>query len=168
MSDPYEFNDDGQIIDCQTGEVVADEFAGPREARDLANRAHAAGVERGRKEALAEVDGAAEPWSPEDITAILNLHPEVRWDRWSTPHNGIEGDIGVFGWVDRPDGRADFVLYKFPAGGDAWWSTSSPEFGGAQHDEPCRRVEDAFPEVVNVVRLASDLTAGDKGENDGA
>lgn len=35
----YDFNDDGAIIDTRTGEVVADEFCGPKEARNLANRA---------------------------------------------------------------------------------------------------------------------------------
>jgi hypothetical protein len=85
--------------------------------------------------------------------------PFVQWDRWTANLAGDQG--GAFGWIARADGRADFVLLR--ATPDAiGQSTSSAErsaeishllHGGASKHVDCRRIEDDFPEIENVVRL---------------
>lgn len=100
----------------------------------------------------------------ERYSEMMNLAPLIQWDRW------MEGDAGaviVYGWVDREqDDYKDFVLIRFTPFGDNFSSeitTSSAEFtrqlGQALHGteaahSDCRRVEDDFPDVKNVVRLA--------------
>lgn len=78
----------------------------------------------------------------------------VAWDRCS----GEPGDLAVYGWVERPDGRSDFVVLLVAAGG-VGFATSSAEhsariqrrLGGATsmtEHQPCRPVEellDALP-----------------------
>lgn len=93
------------------------------------------------------------------VAAALKLLPEVTWDRWA-------GDLHefsmFFGWIERDDGRSDFVVAKFEAG-DCWSVTTS----SAKHSEEftrkllgnrgdghstCKRIENDF-EGVNAVKL---------------
>ena len=93
-------------------------------------------------------------WSDREISDYLNCHPEVRWDRFIEDVDGEPGAIAVYGWIDRPDGRADFVLYRFaPSSNDAYFTTSSVEFSAENGDEEhadCQRVADRFASVKRV------------------
>ena len=89
----------------------------------------------------------------EELAAVLNLFPEVRWDRTA----GTAGSRVAFGWVDRADGRADFLLVTFTAKGAVGFTTSSAEHSAEWHrrlygtdagHSSCRRVEDVFGELV--------------------
>ncbi len=90
--------------------------------------------------------------NPLPVAATLNLLPEVTWDRFS----GDDGNIGVFGWIYRQDGRADYVMVMIDNGGPWLFSTSSAKYSatfaarlgmdGDGHTH-CRRIEDHFPEV---------------------
>jgi hypothetical protein len=92
----------------------------------------------------------------------------VRWDR--VAGEATDGRIAVFGWMDRSDGRHDFVVLdlnfpspELPQGGVGYTTSSaklSAKIGellyGAENVEhfPCRRVEHEFPGLVeNVVHL---------------
>lgn len=101
-----------------------------------------------------------DPWITE-YRDLLSLLPFVRWDRYT--------DSSVFGWIDRADGRADFVALINEPGKGVYTVTSSADrsseigrliydwYGAEWHPNqhsPCRRVEDALPELVNVVKLA--------------
>lgn len=90
------------------------------------------------------------------IEAILNLFPEVRWDRWS----GTFERMTIFGWIARDDGKFDFVFLYLVNGQVDMIDTSSAkyseEFGkrlGAGYDDhqPCKRVENFFN--VNAIKL---------------
>lgn len=94
----------------------------------------------------------------------MNRLPLVRWDRC------VEHDVtaATFGWIERPDGRSDFVLLDFSwgdtvglAGETLTWlavgfSTSSArhsdemsaqlELGEGHKD--CERIEDVFGDAV--------------------
>lgn len=81
----------------------------------------------------------------------------VTWDRWS----GARDIAAAFGWIPRADGRFDFV--RIETDGESYGnSTSSAEHsvliskllhGTASEHHGCRRVEDDFPGLPNVVRL---------------
>jgi hypothetical protein len=98
-----------------------------------------------------------ERWEEEfpRIAAKLNEMPQVRWDRFVTYQNVTR----VFGWIDREDGRADFVLCDFYSNmGDPTILTSDPCFHPALEQdgfewEPCRRVEEFMSGVEQAIRL---------------
>lgn len=94
------------------------------------------------------------------IAEVLNMFPEVAWDRTA----GSGAARVVFGWMPREDGRADFLLLEFRADGRVGMTTSSAEhslefhrrlFGTDKGHGACRRVEEMFAgtEVRNVIRL---------------
>lgn len=96
---------------------------------------------------------------PVEEMAVLDF---VNWDRFA----GNTERLSVFGWIDRPDGRSDFVLLRVTAEGIAFTTSSaelSPEIsrrlnGGepSSSHNACQRVEH-HPKAAglpNVVRLA--------------
>lgn len=89
----------------------------------------------------------------EDVVGTLNGLPEVEWDRCT--RGG--GELTVFGWIGRDDGRSDFVVMVFDEDGLSWFTTSSAllssEFSRRLLGEdaphmPCERVEDVFGDLV--------------------
>lgn len=94
--------------------------------------------------------------------AVMNYLWFVRWDR-AIPGDGF---VDVYGWIDRDDGRSDFVLLTFwdehPPGTPPSWSTSSARYsaeiatiinGRTDTHNGCRRVGDVFGDrVLNQVR----------------
>jgi hypothetical protein len=86
----------------------------------------------------------------------LNEHPEVRWDRFVVWENVTR----IYGWIDREDGHADFVLADFYAAAvdDPSVVTSSPTFRWRDYIEgehvDCERIEKWMPTVTNPVKLA--------------
>jgi hypothetical protein len=85
----------------------------------------------------------------EKIEAILNLFPEVTWDRWS----GNMERCNVFGWIKRADENHDFVAVIIFQGLLITLLTSSarysPEFAARLNcpHSPCSRVETDFQSV---------------------
>lgn len=84
----------------------------------------------------------------------------VVWDRYAVADTG---DLVVYGWISRKDGRSDFVVLTYTPSGGRGYVTSSAErtaeigsrlgFAGDSHSD-CLRVEDAVPSgLANVVRL---------------
>lgn len=101
----------------------------------------------------------------ESIAEVLNLFPEVEWDRTA----GSGKARVVFGWIPRADGRADFLLLTFEGDGRVGMTTSSAEHSLEFHRRlysttkghgACQRVEhvfnDAGIEVTNVINLEGD------------
>lgn len=99
----------------------------------------------------------------EKITSILNRFPFIKWDRFIGKLEQGTGD--VYGWIERKDGKSDFVLFTFIDYVAATWITSSSKYtrdidrifcdlGGfeTQHED-CMRVEDYFMGVVNKTTL---------------
>lgn len=92
------------------------------------------------------------------VAAVLNRLPFVTWDRLVEIPGG---DVDVYGWIPREDGRSDFVLATFPPPIDAdvvGFTTSSDryseEIGWLIHGEadaehvPCQRVEHVLGDLV--------------------
>ena len=94
--------------------------------------------------------------------------PRVRWDRY------VPGEfhLSIYGWLDRPDDHADFVLIDvYPATRDqprlqVYFTTSSADeaFGreaaeaiGVPFDShtDCVRVEHSLPDVTNAIKLGA-------------
>lgn len=82
----------------------------------------------------------------ERIAEILKRFPEVKWDRWAGPLEAMQ----VFGWIERTDGRSDFVLLAIVGGELVNLATSSAMHSaafasrfGLPHAD-CRRVADDF------------------------
>lgn len=108
---------------------------------------------------------AGDRWPARRIAAILNRCTIVRWDRLTDgEQDGGHRNVTVYGWVDRTDGRSDFVVLEF----GSW--TDQPGFltSSAEHErelyrqvfeedgepsQPCKRVEDELPTVDNAIRL---------------
>lgn len=94
------------------------------------------------------------PWAPAIIARDLNALPFVKWDRYVN-----DGEwCALYGWIERPDGRADFVILIYtPEGRENY--TSSAElsaaidylFGETGEHNDCGRIEDAFCDVVRLV-----------------
>jgi len=89
------------------------------------------------------------------VEKTLNLFPEVKWDRWAGDMRSKQG-IGVFGWLDRTDGKFDFVYIRIDKDGAWLVATSSAnhsaEFSkrlGFTNHGDCKRVEGHFS--VNAV-----------------
>jgi hypothetical protein len=89
--------------------------------------------------------------------------PFVTWDRWA----GDRDHAAAFGWIPREDGRFDFV--RIESDGEGYGqSTSSAEYsarisemlnGRRSKHHGCRRIEDDFPGLENVVRLPKEPAA---------
>jgi hypothetical protein len=94
----------------------------------------------------------------------LNRLPFVRWDRFVAEPSG---DIAVFGWIDRDDNRADFVLVLWEdaaplPGPPCYWTSSAahskeigqllygdqPWFSADEHID-CERVDESFGDLVD-------------------
>jgi hypothetical protein len=107
-----------------------------------------------------QVDPWVQPPPPRDakkvrsaIAVVLNSLPFVRWDRCVMHPESII----AYGWIERDDGRADFVMLEFDGAGEfASWTTSSATYsqriydiliGGESHTE-CQRVSDVFGDAV--------------------
>jgi len=94
------------------------------------------------------------------IEQYLSMFPEVSWDRWS----GEDGDITIFGWIDRDDSYKDFCLINFTDNEPYEIYSSSAKYTDSfcgrldfTHDQ-CKRVEDTF-NVSNMIRLKkADMT----------
>jgi hypothetical protein len=92
---------------------------------------------------------------------LMTRLPEVQWDRL-TRRDWI---WVAFGWIDRPDGRSDFVQIMVTDDGHVGCATSSAEFsetlservhGHVSGHTPCERVEDVFGDAVaNKIALRS-------------
>lgn len=91
------------------------------------------------------------------VPGILSLFPEVKWDRMA----GEYDKFAIYGWIDRPDGKKDFVILIFDDLRVSCYLTSSsklsPEIGRRlgfdSNHKPCVRVEHLFPDIDNVIRL---------------
>ena len=113
-------------------------------------------------QAVADILDAVENERLDRRAAIMNYLWFVRWDR-AIPGDGL---VDVYGWIDRDDGRSDFVLLTFwdehPPGTPPSWSTSSARYsaeiativnGSTDTHNACRRVGDVFDDrVLNQVR----------------
>lgn len=118
------------------------------------------------------------------VAHFLNRLPMVRWDRLMEVSDGddIEYTMKVYGWIDRDDGRSDFVILDFgnldervmvgisPEGQPPpGFSTSSAMWDPVVHamlyegtnwkvapvgEYPCERVEAVLGDLVeNAIRL---------------
>lgn len=86
----------------------------------------------------------------------MNLLTFVRWDRFIESN----GKGVVYGWIDREDGRCDFVLLDFeqrPIGVAVGYSTSSASrsreigqllYGDNDEHMDCQRVDMEFGDLV--------------------
>lgn len=87
----------------------------------------------------------------------MNSLPFVKWDRFvEIP----DGDVDVYGWIPRDDGRADFVHLTFPTPiepGYVGYTTSSAKFsaeiarilfGSDEGHVDCERVDGYFGDLV--------------------
>lgn len=100
-----------------------------------------------------------------EIIGTLNRMPYVRWDRLIN-----NGNISVYGWIPRPDGKHDFVLVEWFGLGKWTFTTSSAHFDqrvaealGIEPDNrfPCQRVADVFGDEVE---WTTGATQEDRGQ----
>jgi hypothetical protein len=83
------------------------------------------------------------------IEEILNRFPEVTWDRWSGNLDAMQ----IFGWIERDDGRADFLVLKIVGGIAVYFTTSSAQYSREFTDRlnfihrDCKRCEKDFPKL---------------------
>lgn len=96
------------------------------------------------------------------VEEILNRMPEVTWDRWVGELENKQG-VGVFGWIERDDGKRDFVMLRIDADGCWMILTSSAKYSAdfalrvgfeGPHGN-CKRVEEHFHSVKSVKLSAS-------------
>lgn len=94
------------------------------------------------------------------IKSILNLFPEVRWDRYTEDGRELE----FYGWIERPDGKFDFIDIFFINGEPEWYATSSAKLSKIFHRKlkikwphlTCKRVENLFPNnEVRTIKLGN-------------
>lgn len=99
----------------------------------------------------------------QQIADVLNLFPEVRWDRCLHPGGEDDAEFVAYGWIDRDDGRSDFLLIRTRGEGVGFTTSSaalSRDFGRrlhgtVEHHVDCERVEDVFGLLVaNKVELS--------------
>lgn len=95
------------------------------------------------------------------VSDTLNDLPFVRWDRLARGPD----EFVVYGWIDRPDGRHDFIVVTFHTTGGVSHTTSSADrseeisrllYGHVTESGhvPCERVEDILEGLVtNQVKL---------------
>lgn len=108
----------------------------------------------------------------EHIAHWLNKFPEVRWDRVA----GNEDLVIVFGWVDRPDGKADVLVLEFTFTGDSFTGIRMVATSSAEHSRDfntrivgipnagdhndCIRAELVFGDLLaNAIRLSAGTAA---------
>lgn len=97
----------------------------------------------------------------ERVAAFLNALPFVHWDRFTQTVD----ELVVYGWIDRDDAHADFVLMQFAVDGSVGWTTSSAKWsrpisvallGDDDGHVDCQRVEAEFGQLVaNAIRRES-------------
>lgn len=102
----------------------------------------------------------------EASNALNKYFPEVTWDRFvseDTEPNEENLIYTLYGWVDRDDSYKDFVIVQFYWDGDFTYYTSSAKYSAVWHERihgtseghsDCKRIEDWFPGIKNVVRLS--------------
>jgi hypothetical protein len=103
------------------------------------------------------------------IAIFLNKYPEVKWDRFTDDKD--QNEICFYGWVERTDGKYDYLELAFNHDGDEkWYSTSSAllsdDFarrGGFVHNT-CQRVENLLGNTVNSIKLKEKDHIGDVNE----
>jgi hypothetical protein len=111
--------------------------------------------------------------TPKDkAAAVLNKLPEVRWDRCVRRMERVT----AFGWIDREDGRSDFVVVYIDHHGAAGFATSSAKysrefserlFGTSEGHRDCERIEDVFGDLVpNKVALAASQCRREEDQRD--
>lgn len=97
------------------------------------------------------------------IADWLNRLPFVRWDRYLRVPVGAEGQhemLTVYGWIDRADGRADFVVLEFPSYDDTpGFCTSSSKHSAAINQLMYKDVDPLAPhyECQRIGDLVGDL-----------
>ncbi len=93
-----------------------------------------------------------------EIQKILNLFPQVKWDRYTEDRNEME----FYGWIPRSDGKFDFLDIFFVNGEPEWYATSSAKLSKTFHKKlkikwphlVCKRIETLFPNgEVNAIKL---------------
>ncbi len=89
------------------------------------------------------------------IELYLKMFPEVMWDRFC---GEFDDEIDVYGWIDRKDGKKDFLVIEFTENftsfltSSAKYSKSFNERIGSFSHEKCKRVENFF-KVKNSIKL---------------
>lgn len=92
------------------------------------------------------------------VKKVLNLFPEVRWDRYTEYQRELE----FYGWIPRKDGKFDFVDIFFVDGKPEWYATSSAALSKTFHKKlkikwphlTCKRVESLFTDnEVSMIKL---------------
>jgi hypothetical protein len=84
--------------------------------------------------------------------------------------------VTAFGWIDREDGRSDFVVVYIDHHGAAGFATSSAKysrefserlFGTSEGHRDCERIEDVFGDLVpNKVALAASQCRREEDQRD--
>lgn len=95
------------------------------------------------------------------IVETLNTLPFVRWDRLAGLDEGAWLSLCVYGWIDREDGRSDFVVLTFDDRGLSFVTSSAERhdeintrLGFGAGGDQCRRVEDVLgSDVTNHIEL---------------
>lgn len=89
----------------------------------------------------------------DECAHYLNALPFVRWDRCTR----AGGWVWAYGWIDREDGRADFVMLEFAPDAAPWHLTSSAAYsreidrilrGTDEGHVDCERIADVFGDRV--------------------
>ena len=102
----------------------------------------------------------------EHVADALETLSWVKWDRYVEFYDDSgQQAVDVYGWIEREDGRADFVVLTVFGDGEIGHVTSSPmadkrinkELYGAPADagNECQRVEDEF-DAPNMVELGAE------------
>lgn len=96
-----------------------------------------------------------------EIKKILNQFPEVRWDRYTEQKYPDGTGLEFYGWIERDDGKFDFLEIYFFNNKPEWIATSSKKYSlgfhlrlGFPENEHlgCKRVEWIFPDI-NCIKL---------------
>lgn len=98
----------------------------------------------------------------ERIKTVLESLYIVNWDRYIDVLKDSDR-IVFYGWIERVDKYKDFIVVTFWSNGSFEYVTSSDHyskeissilFGISGSHTSCKRVEDEFSEVKNVIRLS--------------
>lgn len=91
---------------------------------------------------------------------MIDASVPVVWDRFTE----LDGFFVVFGWLERPDGQRDFLLFEMQEGcpiGDVFYTTSSAKYSrsismilyGADEDHnDCQRIADLLSRYEGTVQ----------------
>lgn len=101
------------------------------------------------------------PWPLQAMADVMNRFTFVRWDRMvesdfeGTPHM----EVKVYGWIDREDSHADFVILTFVTWAEMVGFTTSSDkhsqeiskilYGPDLGHTPCARIEHVFGDLVH-------------------